>query len=347
MGHIVFELVDLPPAFELPGLDVGQDVMKMGMAGSGLCHGCLEPAAFGLAGVVSLAGFAQKGLEPANVHIETIECLKGQVDIQPSDFFLGVAIAFGFLNLPFQRLHLTADFRQNIGEPQHVLPGGFEFSQGFRLAGLVSGRTGRLFDEPSAFFRSGFGDGADVSLLNESIGSSAHTASHEDIVNVFQPARLLVDQIGTLAGSVNAAGQHDFRKIAERFRRRSIVVDECQRDFGHVHHRDAGGAGKDDIFHGLAAKLPDTLLSHDPSEGVHHIALAAPVRADHSGYAGGKVQAGFFVKGFESGYFELFKLHVILLLLRFQSLFEDSMQGLVTALKSSIHCSQTTLLVRF
>jgi hypothetical protein len=61
------------------------------------------------------------------------------------------------------------------------------------------------------------------------------------------------------------------------------------------------------------------LLAHDPSEGVHHIAFAAPVRADHSGYAGGKVQAGFFVKGFESGYFELFKLHVILLLLRFQT----------------------------
>jgi hypothetical protein len=75
------------------------------------------------------------------------------------------------------------------------LVGGVDLSKGFRLAHFVAGDAGRLLDENPPFIRSGVGNGTDVPLLNNGVGAGTHAAAHEDIMDVFQPAGLLVDQI--------------------------------------------------------------------------------------------------------------------------------------------------------
>ena len=96
--------------------------------------------------------------------------MEPEPNIQAPDFFLVSAVTLGFLNLALKSLHLAADFRQNIGQPKQVLLGGFQLSKCFCFAGFIPGCSGRLFDIPSSFIRTGFGNGADISLLDQGIG---------------------------------------------------------------------------------------------------------------------------------------------------------------------------------
>ncbi len=114
-----------------------------------------------------------------NLKRKGIMGVKPEPDIQAPDFFLGSAVPLGFLDLALQGFHLAVDFRQNIVQTKQVLLGGFQLSQGLCFAGFISGGTGGLFDIPSSFFRARFGNGTDVSLLDQGIGSGAHSASHE------------------------------------------------------------------------------------------------------------------------------------------------------------------------
>ena len=191
---------------------------------------------------------------------------------------------------------------------------GVHFAQGFHPPGLVTGDAGRLFDEGAALFGSGVGDGADVALLDNGIGACAHAASHEEVVDVFQAAGLAVDEIRSLAAAIHAPGELDFGKVLELLRRGAVVIGDGQADFGHVQGRFAVGAGKDDVFHGLAPQLLDALLAHDPSQGIEDIALPAAVRPYDGRHPGGEMDGRLFMKRLKAGQVEFFQFHVQVLL---------------------------------
>jgi hypothetical protein len=52
------------------------------------------------------------------------------------------------------------------------------------------------------------------------------------------------------------------------------------------------------------------LFPHHPAEGIEDIAFAATIGSHHGGDSRGKFYGGFIIKGFKTGYFQLFQFHV-------------------------------------
>ena len=142
--------------------------------------------------------------------------------------------AFGLACLTLETGHLAFDLKDNIVDPQEVLIGGGDLAQGFFFAIFIPCHTSGFLYEESPLFRAGIGDGADIPLLDDRVGLGAHAASHEHIVDIFQPARLAVDRVGALTGAVQSPGHIYFRKIFEFFRCRTIVVQEGERYLCHI-----------------------------------------------------------------------------------------------------------------
>ncbi len=90
----------------------------------------------------------------------------------------------------------------------------------------------------------------------------------------------LVDGILGFAGAKQPAGDHDLAEIAVFRRAAAIFVVEGDRYFGHAGGRQAIAAGKDHIFHLMAAQVAGALLAHGPAQGIDDIGLAAAIRAD-------------------------------------------------------------------
>ena len=63
-------------------------------------------------------------------------------------------------------------------------------------------------------------------------------------------------------------------------------------------------------------------LTHHPADGIDHVGLAAPVRADHAGEIAGKADLGGIYEGFETGELNLGQSHSVSLFIR------DTLEGL-------------------
>ena len=115
-------------------------------------------------------------------------------------------------------------------------------------------------------------------------------------MDIFQAAGLFIQKIGALAGTVQAAGKHYFGKIPEFFGCITVVIGHKQGDLRHIQRCSGIGTRKDNIFHGLAAQLFDTLFTHDPAQCIYDIAFAAAVGTDHGRNSGGAFDSCFVIK---------------------------------------------------
>jgi hypothetical protein len=119
-------------------------------------------------------------------------------------------------------------------------------------------------------------------IISASI-TTAEAGAPEQVLDVAQAHRRVVEQVVALAGAGEPAGDHD---LLVRDREVAIGVVEVERDLGHVHGLAVGGALEDHVLHLAAAEQPGGLLAQDPAHGVGHIRLAAPVGAHDGGHAG-------------------------------------------------------------
>ena len=161
----------------------------------------------------------------------------------------------------------------------------------------------------AALLGAGVGDGADIALLNDGKGFRAQATAQKKIVDILQAAGLFVQKIGAFPRTVEPPGDHDFRIIPQLFRRTAVVVLQDQPDFRHVQRGLPIGTGENDVFHGLAAQLLDTLFAHDPADGVDDVAFTAAVGTHHRRYALGEADGRFILKGFETLDFKFLKFH--------------------------------------
>ena len=154
----------------------------------------------------------------------------------------------------------------------------------------------------------------------------ADAGVHQQILHVAETARLAVDQVLALAGSVQPAHQlhvpHDQRRVVLDPRqqiagRLAVAAGRALRSLVHGHpRRDAGqlqlhlgGAGRlarvaaaeDHVLHPVAAEALGALLAEHPGDRVGHIALAAPVRPDDRRHPTIERQVRAIGKRFEAG----------------------------------------------
>ena len=128
--------------------------------------------------------------------------MQAEAYLQGFDLFLVFVIDFGFAGLPFQAGHLALNLRNDVGDAQQIVLGDVDFAQRLDLAVFIASDTGGFFDEKAQFFRIGICDGANSTLLNDGVRFGPESATPEDIVNVFQPAGLFVQKVGTFTRAV-------------------------------------------------------------------------------------------------------------------------------------------------
>ena len=118
-------------------------------------------------------------------------------------------IAFGLRRLPLQRIHLPADFFQNVEHARKILPRALQLRLRQALLGLVFSDPRGFLDDGAPVRRLVRKNLPDASLLDDRVALRAQARAAEQILNVAQPRGVAVDQIFALARPVQAPRDGD------------------------------------------------------------------------------------------------------------------------------------------
>ena len=198
--------------------------------------------------------------------------------------------------LPLQRSELAPHLVHDVAHAHQVLAGGVELALRLVALLLVARDAGRLLDEDAALVGLGGQDVIELVLVHDRVRARVGAGPGEEIEDVAQPGRLLVQQILALAGAVQASGDAD---LAPRHRQRA-VVREHQLDLGQAERLAGAGALEDEVFHALAAQRLRALLAERPAHGLATVALPAAVRAHDPGDAGHDLDDGLLGERLET-----------------------------------------------
>ena len=131
-------------------------------------------------------------------------------------------VAASRLGLTLERAQLTADFAQEVLQPEQVGLGGVEAAFGLLLASAVLQHAGRFFDDAAPFFRSGVEHGIDLALADDHVLLAPDTGVGEQLLDVEQTARRAVDHVLAVAGAEQDAGDRDLVEFDREHARRVV-----------------------------------------------------------------------------------------------------------------------------
>ncbi len=207
-----------------------------------------------------------------------------EFDLEAAGFLLQGLVGAGLTGLALEGIQLLLHLCHNVAHTQHVLLGRLELAQGFALLFLVANDAGSFFDQFPAVLRRGLQDLLDPALLNDGMAFGPGSGFDQDAPNVFQAARRLVDEVLTVAVSIESPGDHQFLILTELARqsgnRIQSQLTQPANDQRHLHQPQRLpnlGAVEDNVFHALASEGLGALLTQHPEDGVHDIAFAAAV----------------------------------------------------------------------
>ena len=124
-----------------------------------------------------LGGFALQHLEPARHGPAQMRHHLG------AQFF----IAPRFRSLALQRVHLPADFLQNVEHARKILPRALQLRLRQAFLGLVLADAGRFLDDGAPVRRLVRKNLPDASLLDDRVALRTEAGAAEQILNVAQP----------------------------------------------------------------------------------------------------------------------------------------------------------------
>ncbi len=135
--------------------------------------------------------------------------------------FLVVFVEPRLLRLPFERRELTLDLGDDVVDAKKVQASRFDLAQRFFFARLEFHDTRGFLDQNAAIFGLGRNNLGDLALLDDGVRLGTRARVHEQLVHVFQAARLAVDEVLARGVAKEAARHRDFvvfhvgRKIAD------------------------------------------------------------------------------------------------------------------------------------
>ncbi|MNI78434.1 hypothetical protein D3C73_1348080 [compost metagenome] len=103
---------------------------------------------------------------------------------------------------------------------QQVLFRIVQLTASITFAALVFYNSRSLFKNTSTVFRSGTQYFLNAPLTDDGVGFFTNSSIHEQLGNILEPARLLIDHILTVTTAMNAAGYSHFAIIE----RQSMIV---------------------------------------------------------------------------------------------------------------------------
>ena len=209
--------------------------------------------------------------------------MPGELGVQVLQLLGELLVAARFACLTLQRADLPLHFAHEIGHAQQILLGIFQFAQGLSPLRLVLRDARRLLENQPPVFRFAGEDLRDVALGHDAVARAAHAGAHEQLLDVFEPAGSLVDEI--LAPAIPEDPARDRHLIVGQLdaRRRQVLVvhpADRQRDLRHAQRFAPVGAVKDHVRHLAATQCLGRLLTQHPTDSVRHVGLAAAIGAN-------------------------------------------------------------------
>ena len=238
--------------------------------------------------------------------LELEDAAAGEAQVQIANAITQPLVLAGSADLPRQRAHLALDLEHNVVQARQVAFGGLKLVERFLLARLVLGDSRSLLEQEAAVSRIVAEHVVDHAAFDHRVGVAAHSGVGQQVADVLQAARLLVQEILRHAGAEDLARHQHFVELGGQD---AAIVAE-----GDVHFRHADGLARraaieDDIFHRAAAELLGALLAQHPADRIGDVGLATAVRTDHAGHAAAEFHQRTVDKRLESLDFELLEEH--------------------------------------
>ena len=229
---------------------------------------------------------------------------QGHVDIPQLAGHLGVL--GGAVSLALQRSELALYLARHVPCPLQVRIHARELAQRALFSLLVLEDSRGLFDERAPILRPRVQDLVEPALADDRMRVTSEPGVVEQLLDVHEASRGLVDEVLALAVAKHPSGDRDLGKFD---RKRGVAVVEHEVDLGDADGLPGRRAGEDHVLHRGAAKRLRRLLAKDPEHGVGYVGLARAVGADDDGDAWFQGEDGAIGKGLEALEYESFEVH--------------------------------------
>ena len=180
--------------------------------------------------------------------------------------------------LPRQTPHLCLDLRDQVVETPEIFEGLIEPPLRRRLAIPVEGDTGCFFEKRAPLVGAVRQEPVDLLRLDHDTTFTPQSGSPQEILNVAQAHRLLIQEVFAQSRAREAPRYHNL-PVGDRERR--VAVIEVQRDFSNIGRLPLGCALEDDVFHAGPAENPSALLAQHPANCVGDVGLPTAVGTDN------------------------------------------------------------------
>ena len=215
-------------------------------------------------------------------------------------------VTTGLTRLSLERADLALHLLDDIGDTQEIGLGVFQLAERLFLLSLVLCDAGGFLEDGATILGTAVEELRRPPLLHDGVGAATDARIHEKIVDILEPAGGAVDQVFRFAIAENTAGDAHFVPVNPKL---LLTLGKGHRDFGHVVRLPGIGAIENDIGHFSTAQRLGRLLAEHPADGIQHIRLTAPVRADNRGHSTVKAEDRLGGKRLETDQFEGLKIH--------------------------------------
>ena len=189
---------------------------------------------------------------------DLFEVFEPDGDLEPTELAAERQILLRLFRLLFQGADLQLQLGDLVADAQKIVLGVGQTALGILLAVAEFGDAGGFLENFAAVGRFEGKDLVDAALADVGIALAAKTGVHEQLVDVLEAGKLLVDIVFALAGAEIAAGDHDLGGLDAKA---GVGVVEDEGGLGVADGGALGGAAEDDVFHLRAAQGAGALLA--------------------------------------------------------------------------------------
>ncbi len=217
---------------------------------------------------------------------------------QPAGVLL-VALCLG--RLQFHAAQLLLHLVDDVAQPLHVLIDALQFAQRLGLAGLEAADAGRLLEDGAPVLRGRLQQHVHAALLDDAVSVRAGAAAQEQVLDVLEPADLLVDEVFALAAAVDAARDLHFLGVGGQD---AAAVVKGHGDLRQAQAAPRRRAVEDHVRHLAAAQALGALLAQNPAHRIDNVRLTRPIWSHNCGDAVAEVEDRPVCEALEARQFE-------------------------------------------
>ena len=244
--------------------------------------------------------------------LQLAQIVDGELELQIGELGGKPDVGAGTLRLALERLQLALDLGGHVAHAREMLVHLSQLALAFRLALLVLERSRGLFDERATVLGLRLQYGVEAALRDDRVRARPKSRVVKNVEHVHATRHRAVDEVFALSRAVHAASNRDLVIVDGK---RAVGVVEHQVDFCKPRRASGGGAGEDDVFHGLPTQMLGVALAEHPQHGIRDVRFSRSVRAHDRRDARLERERASVGKGLEALEDEGFEVHSLALLL--------------------------------